>query len=193
MIGNRRATRHGLTAGQLPKGAAYIKRCSDQFRVAIEQAVADRNGGQVSLYHAALIQSAQRWERHAMLSQRWLRHEADKLNADQRLAYSREVARASSERDKCLRLLGLDRSEFDHQLDQLYSESWPASPDATAGEQSDPRATSDSGPVDDAPDATPDGSTLASCQDDARATTSEQSGSCAPNCTEYNLAGGGND
>ena len=107
-VKNRNATRHGLRAGQLPKGAAYIKRETDVLRRIIENAVADEHDGDVSLYHAALIQSTIRWERHAMLAQRWLRREAESLTLDQRLAFSRDIARASTERDKCLRELGLN-------------------------------------------------------------------------------------
>lgn len=152
---NRNALRHGLRSGQLPSGAGYIVRITRELRASIEDAVASRNDGSVSLYHASLINSAIRWERHALLCQRWLRLEADKLNPDQRLAYSRESARASAERDKCLRLLGLDRSDLEAQIDQLYRQPWPAPapppatsapepsiethqpPDATAGHPSD--------------------------------------------------------
>ena len=148
--GNRNRTRHGLTAGQLPKGAAYVKRCTDQLRAGLESAVAERNGGEVSLYHAALIQSAIRWERHALLAQRWLRQEAATLNADQRLAYSREVARASAERDKCLKLLALDVSAFDHQLRALYSDPWPTAEPPAATEEAS--ATSETSSAADAPE-----------------------------------------
>lgn len=127
--GNRNATRHGLTAGQLPKGAAYVRRITDSLRVALERAITDRNGGEVSLYHAALIQSAVRWERHSLLSQRWLRQEAATMNADQRLAYSRETARASAERDKCLKLLGLDISAHDHQQAEMIRTLYGPQPD----------------------------------------------------------------
>ncbi len=107
-IKNRNAVRHGLRAGQLPKGASYIKRETDVLRRIIEDAVAALDGGNVSLYHAGVVQSCIRWERHAMLSQRWLRLEAGDLTPDQRLAFSRDIARASTERDKCLRELGLN-------------------------------------------------------------------------------------
>ncbi len=105
---NRNAIRHGLRAGRLPRGASYVKRETDALRRIIEDAVAESNDGSVTLYHAALVQSVIRWERHGMLCQRWLRLESDQLSADQRVSFSREVARASSERDKCLRELGLN-------------------------------------------------------------------------------------
>ena len=105
---NRNATRHGLRAGRLPKGAAYVRRECDALRRIIEDAVADANNGNVTLHQAALIQTAIRWERHAMLAQRWLRLQIDDLDANARLNYSRDIARASAERDKCFKELGLN-------------------------------------------------------------------------------------
>jgi hypothetical protein len=49
-----------------------------------------------------------RWERHAALAQRWLVKAGDTLKPDQRLSFSREIARASSERDKALAALKLE-------------------------------------------------------------------------------------
>jgi len=111
---NRNATRHGLVAGQLPKGAAYIKRECDTLRRSIEEAVAASHSGSVTLYQAALIQTCIRWERHAMLVQRWLRLQCDTMDAATRLAYSRDIARASAERDKALLGLGLDSTDVDY-------------------------------------------------------------------------------
>jgi predicted KAP-like P-loop ATPase len=87
--------------------------------VALERAVLDRRG-EVDVFAAAVIQSAMRWERHALLAQKWLRITPD-LDPDQKLAFSREIARASSERDKCLRLLGLDVRASANVLDTFYS------------------------------------------------------------------------
>lgn len=117
--GNRNSVRHGLTCGSLPKGAGYIKRISGQFRTAIERAVVDVHG-EVTLYHAAIIQTAMRWERHALLAQRWLRREDAKLTVSERLGFSREVARASAERDKCLAALRLDKDRSQSVVDALY-------------------------------------------------------------------------
>ncbi|MGE0760613.1 MAG: hypothetical protein AB7O38_26615 [Pirellulaceae bacterium] len=122
--GNGNAVRHGLTAGTLPKGAAYIARSTGQFRTALEGAIVERKG-EISLHDAAVIQTAIRWERHALLVQRWLRRELADLSPDQRLAFSRDVARASAERDKCLKILGLDRDARSDIFDALYSETLP--------------------------------------------------------------------
>ncbi|MEQ8790248.1 MAG: hypothetical protein RIC55_28390 [Pirellulaceae bacterium] len=117
---NRNATRHGLKAGTLPAGASYVKRDCDALRRCIEAAVVERHG-EIALYHAACIQSAIRWERHAMLAQRWLRLEIDQMDPATKLSYSREIARASAERDKCLEKLGLDKDLTANAIDVLYS------------------------------------------------------------------------
>jgi hypothetical protein len=111
--GNTNAQTHGLrsllTTGSLPPGSGYIKRITNHLRAALERTVAEHKGGEVSLADAATVQTAVRWERHAMLCQRWLRIEGQTLTPDQRLAFSRDIARASTERDKCIRALGIDR------------------------------------------------------------------------------------
>lgn len=144
-IGNRNSMRHGLRAGRLPKGAAYIRRETDRLRSVIECAVVERHG-EISVYHAAIVQTCIRWERHAMLAQRWMRLEAGDMDASTRLAYSREIARASSERDKCLRDLGLDARAASI-IDALYS-----SPQPSADERSADDAVSESGSADHAAD-----------------------------------------
>ncbi|MDX1945220.1 MAG: hypothetical protein SFU86_07425 [Pirellulaceae bacterium] len=60
---------------------------------------------------AAVINTAARWEQHALLATRWLRISFDQLSHDQRLNFSREIARASSERDKALRELRLNAAQ----------------------------------------------------------------------------------
>lgn len=134
--GNGNAVRHGLTAGQLPKGAAYIARSTSQFRTALEGAIVEMKG-EISLHDAAVIQTAIRWERHALLVQRWLRKELTELTPDQRLSFSRDVARASAERDKCLRVLGLDRDRTRDLFDGLYDDPLHSSPQMPATASSD--------------------------------------------------------
>lgn len=108
--GNRNARgniRHGLKAGSLPKDARYIEVRLNQFRRNLEDAVIAAKG-EVSLADAAAIQTACRWERHACLAQRWLTKQYAELKPLDRLTFSREISRASGERDKAIRLLGLD-------------------------------------------------------------------------------------
>lgn len=106
---NRNNLRHGLRAGQLPPDAKYIELRLNAFRQKLEDAVIEVRG-QVTLHDAAIIQTCLRWERHAALAQRWLaKAEPDELKPADRLTFSREIARASSERDKALVALDLDK------------------------------------------------------------------------------------
>lgn len=109
---NSRSLRHGLTNGQLPPGAKYIQNRIDKFRRNLEGLV-EALKGSVSVIDAAAINSACKWERHGLLAQRWLRKEAEKLTATERLKFSEAIAKASDQRDKNLRLLGLDRGPED--------------------------------------------------------------------------------
>lgn len=106
-IGNDHGTRHGLRAGKLPKDARYIEIQMNLLRRQIEATVIEAKG-EISLTDAAFIQTAMRWERHAALAQRWLTKQYDELSPDQRLHFSREIARASAERDKAIANLRLD-------------------------------------------------------------------------------------
>ena len=121
---NVNAIRHGLTSGNLPKGAKYIQHQMDRLRRQLEAAVIEAKG-QVTLSDAAAIQSAIRWERHSALALRWLRVEGDKLKPTDRLTFSREIARASAERDKAIRELKLDRDTHQDMLKALYSLGGP--------------------------------------------------------------------
>ncbi len=115
---NRNAIRHGLKTGTLPKGAFYIRKITDELRRQLEDHVMAARGA-VSMIEAATIQTAVRWERHAMLAQRWLNREVDSMTMEQRLAFSREIARASAERDRCLRALDLDSDSQNDLFDSL--------------------------------------------------------------------------
>lgn len=118
-FGNLNSLRHGLTCGSIPQGSTYISRSVHEFRRAVEDALIAAKG-EVSLYDAALVQTAARHETHALLAARWLRREFESMSLDQRLMFSREVGRASSERDKCLKLLNLDRDARANIFDGLY-------------------------------------------------------------------------
>ena len=107
--GNQNAVRHGLVAGDLPKDAKYIRNRINGFRRQLEAAViAVKN--EITLTDAASIQTCIRWERHASLAQRWLTKSIDELSPTERLHFSREICKASSERDKAIHALRLDSS-----------------------------------------------------------------------------------
>lgn len=99
--------RHGLQAGKLPKRLQYIEKKINAFRRKLEDAV-EQAKGEVSIVDAAAINSAAKWERHGMLALNWLRKEAETLSVGDRLKFSEAIAKASDNRDKNLRLLGLD-------------------------------------------------------------------------------------
>ena len=62
---------------------------------------------EVSIPDAANIQTALRWERHGCLAQHWLNKSYSTLDPATRLQFSREIARASAERDKAIMALQL--------------------------------------------------------------------------------------
>jgi hypothetical protein len=117
---NRNSLRHGLRGGQLPRDARFIEFRMNAFRRKLEDAVIESKGA-ISLIDAASIQTAMKWERHGALALRWLTKEGNKLKPAERLTFSREVARASTERDKALAALRLDRDSKDRVIEALYS------------------------------------------------------------------------
>ena len=116
VLGNTNSVHHGLTAkktlqltvGRLPEGFGNIGNAVKRLRKLIAEGVVE-SGRDMGIYEMACIQSACRWEQHGLLAQRWLRLESKTMSASDRLNYSKQIAKASTERDKCLRNLGLDR------------------------------------------------------------------------------------
>jgi hypothetical protein len=105
--GNANAQRHGMRGGKLPKGCAYIENRCNALRRQVEAAIVAMKG-EINIVDAAAINSILKWERHGLLAAHWLRHEADKLTATERLKFSEAIARASDNRDRNIRALGLD-------------------------------------------------------------------------------------
>lgn len=105
-IGNANRMRHGLRGSGLPAGCGHIRKAVNDFRRQLEDAILEARG-EITLVDAANVSTAFRWEKHAQLAQRWLRLEAESMSPADRLAYSRDVARASAERDKAIAALGL--------------------------------------------------------------------------------------
>ena len=107
---NRNGLRHGLKAGKLPLNCKYIESQINSLRRQLEDALMEARG-EVSLTDAATIQTVCKWERHGALALRWLRLEQENLKPVERLTFSREIARASAERDKSIACLDLDKRE----------------------------------------------------------------------------------
>jgi hypothetical protein len=108
-IGNNNACRHGLKGGKLPKDCKFIEQRVNHFRRQVETAVLAQKGD-IDLPDAAAVNTACRWEKHSCLAHRWLVKQWDVLKPEELLMFSREIAKASSERDKALREIGLSRS-----------------------------------------------------------------------------------
>lgn len=118
--GNSNAQRHGLKSGKLPPDAKYIEIRINVIRREIESAVMATKG-EISMTDAALVQTCIRWEKHAVLAQRWLTKEHDKLSASERLRFSEAVCKASDNRDKALVALKLNHNTKDTLVERLYS------------------------------------------------------------------------
>jgi hypothetical protein len=91
---------------RLPKGAGAVRRALYAERDELERETVSHHG-EITLYHAALIQSAIRHSGRAQLLERWVRIEAD-LSLAERLAVLKEIGSATDSRDKCLKSMGLD-------------------------------------------------------------------------------------
>lgn len=104
-----------LALGKLPADLVRVERSANQFRKMLEKAVVEACG-EIDLTAALAINTAAKWHRHSDLALRWLRDHGDRMDDAERLKYSREVARASAERDKAVERLRLStdqRNEMD--------------------------------------------------------------------------------
>ena len=113
-------TRGWAAIGSYPKGCSHVRRHVGAMRAELERVVLDF-AGSLSVYQAALIQSACRHEGRALLLTRWLRVEMDGarksaadadtppagLTVSERLAILKEVGNATDSRDRCIKALGL--------------------------------------------------------------------------------------
>jgi hypothetical protein len=110
-------------------------------RIELERAVLDVRG-EITLTDAAVIQTACRFERHAQLASKWLR-ENPGLPVDIRLTISRDIAKASADRDRCIKLLRIDKPEtnpweqaFADALLPDPSDETPDEPDSSVAKES---------------------------------------------------------
>jgi len=120
--GNTNAVRHGLASSKLPKRLHFAERRVNQFRKIVEEHVIAAKG-EITLVDASAINSAMRWERHAILCGYWLNKEIANLTPDQKVKYSEAAAKASDARDKHIRALGLDQSQTPIWANAITSES----------------------------------------------------------------------
>ena len=104
---NRNSIRHGMQSGMLPKNCRYIEVRLNVFRRTIEDALL-KSKGEISIVDAARINSAVKWEKMGMLATRWIRIEGDNLKPLDKLKFAEAVAKASDNRDRALKELGLD-------------------------------------------------------------------------------------
>lgn len=127
MNGNRITHgRHSLRLGALPKGCNHIRRSIASLRRQLEAAIlADR--GEIDLPSAAILQTACRFERHAQLASKWLRDHAETLEPSDKLAISRDIAKASESRDKAIAALGLKPAAKGDPWAELYAAQAAAS------------------------------------------------------------------
>lgn len=132
----RNAQRYGLTVGRLPRGLSHVRNAISAFRLKLERLVRAACG-EVHLKHAGVIQTICRIEGHIAACQHKLREKADSLSAIEFLAFSREIARASVERDKCIRLLPLevaDTQPLFKSIIEIQAEQSAASDDPNASD-----------------------------------------------------------
>lgn len=110
--GNLNAVKHGtysfLTTGSLPKGGSYIRKLIGQLKRQLEASVLEAHG-EISLPHAARIQSVVRHEARCLLLARYVRQ--DGLELDTRLKVLKELTDSTERRDKAVRDLALDRRD----------------------------------------------------------------------------------
>lgn len=104
--GNVNTQRHGLRGGKLPAGCQHIENAVNSLRRQVEAAVIEQKG-EINIVDAAAINSILKWERHGLLASHWLRKEAASLTPADRLRFSEAIAKASDQRDRNIRVLGL--------------------------------------------------------------------------------------
>lgn len=110
--GNSNRFRHGLHITKLPKKLRHIENCGNVFRRAIEAELMSLKA-EIGIHDGAVIQSALRHERRCRLLERWLSEENDELKVLDKVQILSQISQATDLRDRCLRVLGLDKSSGD--------------------------------------------------------------------------------
>ncbi len=134
--------RHGLTLARLPAGCQFIHRKASELRTALEREVISQRG-EITVPELAVIASVATWTIHGLLCSRWLQKAGETLNHSERLGYSREVARAATERERAIARLNLDRKSHDPWRDVLSAPVPASEPSSGNGCSGKCNATSD--------------------------------------------------
>lgn len=122
-------SRRLLVLASSPPRDRWMDRLVDALRQRWEQDVIAAKG-KLSRVDERLINSAARWELHALRAGTWLRREHDKLTYDQRIAASREAATATDRRNSLLARLGIDTGGGESDPWASFAESATAASDA---------------------------------------------------------------
>ena len=125
--GSTNAARHYMRGGKLPKALAYVENRCNALRRNLESAVLAVKG-EIGITDTATINTVMKHERHGALALHYLRIAADTLTPSEILRFSAEAAKASDNRDKCIRLLNLDRDTTHDAITALYAMPQLAAP-----------------------------------------------------------------
>ena len=121
-VANRNALRHGLKSGKMPAEMKYLEPRINRLRVSLENAIVAIRG-EVTTPEAGLIQTCMRWEAHACKAHHWLRVHYNELKPLEKLQFSREIAKGSTERDKSIKELCIDKASVQNDsLENLYAD-----------------------------------------------------------------------
>lgn len=104
--GNRNAYRHGLYSPRGPEGSKYIDRAAGTFRRHLEDCVVAAYG-EISVVHAALIQTASEAARVALAEFKELQTAHSELDFSQRTAKRQAALKAMDLRDRKVKELGI--------------------------------------------------------------------------------------
>lgn len=152
--GNQNRTRHAIFSLGLPSGTSHIAERLNRLRRDLAGLVEERDG-KVSLYAAAVIDAAVKWERLGQLAGRWLRKEGDKLAPTEKLTFAKEIARAAVERNRAMAALGLDVAPNSSPWAALDAEIARGQLESALTRDAEPIASSGASSRTDAPDLRP--------------------------------------
>lgn len=98
-----------LALGELPKRLARVTRYCRQYRLGLEQAVAEANSGNVTITQAHNIDAACGHEQHLQIMRWLMRERIDKMSVGDIVKCSAAMAAARDSRNRAVERLGLDK------------------------------------------------------------------------------------